>query len=217
MARNKRNGRRSSSKKHRNRAPRAARPRWPRGDMAQLLAQLIASGQAAQLAEQLSEEGDPVDLLPPELTSSSGSFGKGRQAMTIRFGDNGITSTATPLTGDPISLERYFADHQMLPKGIERWSVERLEGVVQRAVDLERSEKAWRRALMLLAHHTSEYAISRLQQLKSSVPEKLGDYWQLAYDEALEWLDHEHEMRRAPTTGLGFGLQPIESGETTLN
>ncbi len=214
MARNKRKGRSKTrtpkaKRRRRSRALRATRPRCPRIDMAQL----FASEQAAQLGE----ERDPSDLLLRELQSSSGRLGDDRQAMTIRLAGDGFTTTATPLSGDPVTLERYFADHQMLPLDVDRWSVERLESVVRRAVDLEKSEKAWRRALMLLAHHTSEHAVTRLLQLKSSVPGSLHDYWQLAYDESLEWLDHDHEMRRTPDLGLGQGLQAIESGETSLN
>jgi hypothetical protein len=84
----------------------------------------------------------------------------------------------------------FMAWHDEVPEDIERWSQAQLAAAVSEA-RTSRSHEAWKRALTLLAHHRSRFAAEQLRDLLDLLPPELGTFWDLAFAEAVAWLNYK--------------------------
>ncbi len=94
--------------------------------------------------------------------------------------------------------DRYLALHELLPKGLTRWSKEDLDDLVE---ELSHDDtQTWERVLILLAHHQSPAAMEILTDLREQAPPDLAEFAELAYAESLTWLgfDYLRDSRDGP-------------------
>jgi hypothetical protein len=98
----------------------------------------------------------------------------------------------------PVATHRRYIDlhYDLLPKGVEGWSVEQLQGKMEIA-RVSGANRDWERALLLLAHHRSEVACDLLREVEPWVPEELSGLHQLALGEAYGWLGYDYITDRA--------------------
>ncbi len=87
------------------------------------------------------------------------------------------------------AADDYMAWHDEVPEDIERWSQAQLAVAVSEA-RTGRSHEAWKRALTLLGHHRSRFAAEQLDELLDLLPPELGTFWDLAFAEAVAWLNY---------------------------
>lgn len=87
------------------------------------------------------------------------------------------------------AADEYMAWHDEVPEDIERWSEAQLAAAVSEA-RTSRSHEAWKRALTLLGHHRSRFAAEQLDELLDLLPPELGTFWDLAFAEAVAWLNY---------------------------
>jgi hypothetical protein len=101
------------------------------------------------------------------------------------------TAFAVPRAAMGVSTE-YIERHDLLPEEVELWSIEQLHARVQDLLD-NGEPIALQRALMILAHHRSEQAISILESLRDDFTSgNLRWFWEFAYDEALGHFGRHH-------------------------
>lgn len=103
------------------------------------------------------------------------------------------TAVDVPLTTHRRYLELHY---DLLPKGVEEWSVERLQQKIEIA-RVSGASRDWEGAMLLLAHHRSEVACDLLRELEPHVPEALRGFHQLALGEALGWLGYDYVIDEA--------------------
>ena len=88
------------------------------------------------------------------------------------------------------AAEEYMGWHDEVPEDVERWSQAQLTAAVSEA-RTSRSHEAWKRAMTLLAHHRSRWAAEQLSDLVDLLPAELGTFWDLAFAEAVAWLNYK--------------------------
>ncbi len=83
----------------------------------------------------------------------------------------------------------YIDMHRVVPSNIDTWGEAHMRSVASLAEIEDAGDRAWKTAMILLAHHRSVLARDLLKGLKEKLPAGLAEFYSIALGEAESWLE----------------------------